>query len=357
MSNTFGSIFKLTTFGESHGTAIGGIVDGCPAGLVPDMELIRKMLERRRPGQSTIASPRNEQDEVEFLSGMMDGVTTGTPIGFIIRNTDARPGDYDALRELYRPSHADFTYDSKYGIRDHRGSGRASARETVCRVVAGALALSALHQQNIRVNAWVHSIGGISIPEGAIIDLPLAESNPVRCPHAATAEAMVKLVEKTSAEGDSLGGMIVCRMEGVPPGIGEPVFDKLNAQLGHAILSIPAVKGIEFGSGFAATAMKGSEHNDVFVTENNRITTGTNHSGGIQGGISNGNEILLRVAFKPVATIRKVQPTVNRHGETVIVEGTGRHDACVVPRAVPVVESMAAIVLFDLILRQRAAKF
>lgn len=357
MSNTFGTIFKLTTFGESHGPAIGGIIEGCPAGLVPDMELIRRMLERRRPGQSAIASPRNEQDEVEFLSGMMDGVTTGTPIGFIIRNNDARPGDYDALKELYRPSHADFTYESKYSIRDHRGSGRASARETVCRVVAGALALSALHRQNIRVNAWVHSIGGISIPERATIDLSLAENNPVRCPHTTTAEAMVKLLEKTRDEGDSLGGMIVCSIKGMPPGIGEPVFDKLNALLGHAILSIPAVKGIEFGSGFAAAGMKGSEHNDVFVTENNRITTGTNHSGGIQGGISNGNEILLRVAFKPVATIRKEQPTVNRKGEAVTVEGKGRHDACVVPRAVPVVEAMAALILFDLILRQRAAKF
>lgn len=356
-SNTFGDLFRLTTFGESHGAAVGGIIDGCPAGLKINFDEVRKMMARRKPGQSEITTPRSEHDEVEFLSGIFNGITTGTPIGFIIQNRDTRPSDYDELKDTYRPSHADFTWESKYGIRDYRGSGRASARETVSRVVGGAIAMQALRESGIVINAWVSSIGHISIPENIRPDFTEIDQNTVRCAHAETAADMIRLIEEAKAEGDSLGGIISCSIRGVPPGLGEPVFDKFHAVLGKAMLSINAVKGFEIGSGFRASEMKGSTHNDEFIHKDGQTTTATNYSGGVQGGITNGNEVFFKTAFKPVSSIKKPQNTINKHGEQVIIDIKGRHDPCVVPRAVPIVESMAAMVTFDFMLRNKNSKF
>jgi len=356
-ANTLGEIFRLTTFGESHGPAVGGVIDGCPAGIPVSSDEVQKMLARRRPGQSEVTTPRAEDDEVEFLSGILNGMTTGTPIGFLIRNKDARPTDYDDLKNTYRPSHADFTWEAKFGIRDHRGGGRSSARETACRVVGGSIALQALNQTGVSIKAWVSSVGDISIPENSLLDYDQIEKNIVRCAHEATAQKMISLIETVKSEGDSLGGIISCSITGVEAGLGEPVFDKLHAVLGKAMLSINAVKGFEVGSGFSAAGMRGSSHNDSFVIKDGKITTSTNHSGGIQGGISNGNEIFFKAAFKPVSTIQKMQNTVNREGNPVQLESKGRHDPCVVPRAVPIVESMAAMVIFDFLLRNRSSKF
>jgi chorismate synthase len=356
-SNTFGEIFRLTTFGESHGPAIGGIIDGCPAGLSINPDEVQRMLARRRPGQSEVTTPRAEDDKVEFLSGILEGQTIGTPIGFIIRNKDARPSDYDELKDSFRPSHADYTWETKFGIRDHRGGGRSSARETASRVVGGAIALQALNKLGITINAWVSSIGSISMPDDVLPDYTVIDKNIVRCAHAETAEKMIQLIEDTKTAGDSLGGIICCSITGVQPGLGEPVFDKLHAVLGKAILSINAVKGFEIGSGFNAAGMSGSRHNDSFINDGGIIRTSTNHSGGIQGGISNGNEIYFRTAFKPVSTIQIPQSSVNREGESITVENKGRHDPCVVPRAVPIVESMAAMVMLDFTLRNRNSKF
>lgn len=341
--NSFGKIFKLTTFGESHGEAIGGIIDGCPANLVLDFQQIQNELQRRKPGQSSIVSQRKEDDVVIFLSGIFEGKTTGTPIGFIIENKNQKSNDYSHLQDTYRPSHADFTYQKKYGIRDYRGGGRSSARETACRVVAGAIAKQLLPK--IEINAFVSSVGNIFINKPyQDLDFSKIESNAVRCPDVATANEMEQLIKSIKKEGDTIGGTITCVIKNVPVGLGEPVFDKLHADLGKAMLSINAVKGFEIGSGFCGTQMKGSEHNDIFNTDG---TTKTNLSGGIQGGISNGMDIYFRVAFKPVATLMKPQKSIDQNGNQITIEGKGRHDACVVPRAVPIVEAMAALVLID----------
>lgn len=355
--NSIGTIFKLSTFGESHGKAIGGVLEGCPAGMDVDVNFIQLMLSRRKPGQSEVTSPRKEDDEVEILSGIFENKTLGTPIGFLIRNKDSRPADYDHLKEQYRPSHADFTWDSKYGIRDYRGGGRASARETACRVVGGAIAMQYLKQKGIKINAWVSAAGGISIPDNAKLNLDTVYDNDVRCPHNETAKAIEKLILQMKEEGDTIGGIISCSIKGVPAGIGEPVFDKLHATIGKAMLSINAVKGFEIGTGFAAANMKGSEHNDEFISEDGKITTKTNHSGGIQGGISNGNEIHFKTAFKPVATIMKPQQTVQKDGTSTTIINKGRHDSCVLPRAVPIVESMAALVIADYLIMSPLSKF
>jgi chorismate synthase len=357
--NSFGTLFRLTTFGESHGAAIGGVVDGCPAGLTFDFELVRSEMRRRKPGQSKIVTQRKEQDEVEFLSGIFEGKTTGAPIGFIIRNTDARSSDYDALKEVYRPSHADYTYDAKYGFRDYRGGGRTSARETACPVVGGAIAKMFLANHGIKIRAWVSQVGPISITKDySLLDISLAEGNMVRCPDPIAAKEMIALIEATRKEGDTVGGAVSALIEGVNPGLGEPVFDKLHADIGKGMLSINAVKGFEFGSGFDAPAMKGSVHNDAFIPADNErhLATRTNNSGGIQGGISNGEDIYFRVAFKPVATIIQKQMTVNKKGQAVEMMGKGRHDPCVVPRAVPIVEAMAALVIADHLLRAGSSR-
>lgn len=356
--NSFGTLFRLTSFGESHGSAIGGVIDGCPAGIVIDPEFIRSEMRRRRPGQSKIVTQRKEDDEVEFLSGIFEGKSTGVPIGFIVRNADARSSDYDALKDIYRPSHADFTYDAKYGFRDHRGGGRSSARETVARVVAGAIAKLILAQNGISVHAFVSQVGTISVGQNiSELDLSQTESNMVRCPDQKVAAEMIALIESVRKDGDTVGGVVSCVAKNVPAGLGEPVFDKLHADLGKAMLSINAVKGFEFGSGFSGSSMRGSEHNDIFIPSSGKrkIVTATNRSGGIQGGISNGEEIYFRVAFKPVATIIQKQRTVNSKGQPVEMSGRGRHDPCVVPRAVPIVEAMCAIVLVDFLMRQKAA--
>lgn len=345
--NTYGTIYRLTTFGESHGEAIGGIIDGCPAGLMVDFNAVQHELDRRRPGQSAIVTQRKESDTVQFLSGIFEGKTTGTPIGFIIPNEDHKSADYSHIKDVYRPSHADFTYDKKYGHRDYRGGGRSSARETACRVVGGAIARQLL--PGVTINAFVSSVGDIFIDKPyQALDLSLTDTNDVRCPDAATAEKMEALIREVRKGGDTVGGTITCVIKGVPAGWGEPVFDKLHAELGKAMLSINAVKGFEYGSGFCGAKMKGSEHNDLF---NEDGSTKSNLSGGIQGGISNGMDIYFRVAFKPVATIMKLQETINNQYESVTVQGRGRHDPCVVPRAVPIVEAMAAMVLADLRLR------
>lgn len=356
--NSFGELFCLTTFGESHGPAIGGVVDGCPAGITFDFEMIRSEMRRRKPGQSKIVTQRKEMDEVEFLSGIFEGKTTGAPIGFVIRNTDARSADYSALKEVYRPSHADFTYDAKYGFRDYRGGGRSSARETACRVVGGAIAKMVLVHHKISIQAWVAQVGAIIIDSNYNnLDLNQTESNIVRCPDPVAAQQMISLIESVRKDGDTVGGMVCAVIRGVQPGLGEPVFDRLHADLGKAMLSINAVKGFDYGSGFEAPSMRGSQHNDAFIpTESGRkIGTSTNFSGGIQGGISNGEDIYFRVAFKPVATIIQKQSTVNRAGQAVEMMGKGRHDPCVVPRAVPIVESMAALVIVDHLLRAAAS--
>lgn len=341
--NSFGEIFKITTFGESHGEAIGGVIDGCPAGIELDFKAINRDLQRRKPGQSAIVTQRKEDDEVDFLSGIFEGKTTGTPIGFIIHNQDQKSRDYDHIKNVFRPSHADFTYEKKYGIRDYRGGGRSSARETACRVVAGAIAKQLIHE--IEINAFVSSVGEIFINKPyQELNFSKIESNPVRCPDVETAQKMEERIREIRKQGDTIGGTITCVMQNVPIGLGEPVFDKLHAQLGKAMLSINAVKGFEYGSGFCGTRMKGSEHNDVFNPDG---TTKTNLSGGIQGGISNGMDIYFRVAFKPVATIMQKQETIDSAGNKVEMQGKGRHDPCVVPRAVPIVEAMAALVLAD----------
>lgn len=351
--NFFGKIFTLTTFGESHGAAIGGIIDGCPAGLKLDLEAIQTEMQRRKPGQSAIVTQRKEEDEVKFLSGVFEGKTTGTPIGFLIENTNQKTEDYSHIKDIYRPSHADFTYDKKYGIRDYRGGGRSSARETACRVVAGAIAKQLLSE--IKINAFVSSVGDVFIDKPyQDLDFSKIETNIVRCPDAGSAAKMESLIRETRKNGDTVGGTITCVLQNVPIGLGEPVFDKLHAELGKAMLSINAVKGFEYGSGFCGAKMKGSDHNDIFNTDG---TTKTNLSGGIQGGISNGMDIYFRVAFKPVATLMQKQETIDSEGNKVLAEGKGRHDPCVVPRAVPIVEAMAALVMVDFWLQHKISKF
>lgn len=350
--NSFGTIFKLTTFGESHGEAIGGIIDGCPAGVKLDLDLVQQEMDRRRPGQSSIVTQRKEPDTVKFLSGIFEGETTGTPIGFIIENANQKSKDYSHIKDVYRPSHADFTYDKKYGNRDYRGGGRSSARETACRVAAGAVAKQLL--SNIEINAYTSAVGDIRLQKGHFeLDFSEKEKNAVRCPDQATAERMEAYIKEIRSQGDTVGGVVECVIKNVPVGLGEPVFDKLHAVLGQAMLSINAVKGFEYGSGFEGAAMKGSEHNDLF---NEDGTTKSNFSGGIQGGISNGMDIIFRVAFKPVATLMQKQQTINSKGENVEMQGKGRHDPCVVPRAVPIVEAMAALVLADFFLLNKISK-
>lgn len=350
--NTFGHLFKLTTFGESHGESIGGIIDGCPSGFKIDINNIQYELNRRKPGQSKIVTQRNEEDKVIFLSGIFNGKTTGTPIGFIINNKDFKSKDYNHIKDIYRPSHSDFTYDIKYGIRDYRGGGRSSARETCCRVVAGTIARQILN--NIKIIAYVSSIGNISLNNDDDIDFSKIEDTPVRCPNIEIASKMITLIKKIRKSGDTIGGIITCVIKNVPLGLGEPVFQKLHSELGKAMLSINAVKGFEYGSGFLGTTMKGSEHNDIFDINGK---TSTNFSGGIQGGISNGMDIYFRVAFKPVATIMKSQMTINNLHKITKIEGKGRHDPCVLPRAVPIVEAMAALVLIDYYLYNKISKY
>lgn len=347
--NTFGNIFRLTTFGESHGPGVGGVIDGMPAGIEVDLDFLQAELNRRRPGQSALTTPRKEADHVELLSGIFEGKTTGCPIGFLVRNENQHSNDYDNLREVFRPSHADFTYQSKYGIRDHRGGGRTSARETIARVVGGAFAKMVLRQKGINITAYTSQVGPLALDKAyTAYDFTEIERNPVRCPDSEMAEAMGELIKQVKAEGDTIGGVITCVIQGCPVGLGEPVFDKLHAQLGAAMLSINAVKGFEYGEGFAGVTARGSEQNDVFVPDGKGgITTRTNHSGGIQGGLSNGQDIYFRVAFKPVATLLREQDTVNLQGEAVTLKARGRHDACVLPRAVPIVEAMAAMVILD----------
>ena len=350
--NTFGNIFKLTTFGESHGPAIGGVIDGCPAGLKIDLDAIEKEMQRRKPGQSAIVTQRKEEDTVTFYSGIFEGVTTGTPIGFLIHNKDQKSKDYTHIIDTYRPSHADFVYDKKYGKRDYRGGGRSSARETACRVAAGAIAKQIL--SDLKITAFVSSVGEIKVEKHySELNFSEIEKNPVRCADPKTASSMEDLIKDIRKQGDTVGGVITCVVENTPIGFGEPVFDKLHANLGKAMLSINAVKGFEYGSGFAGTKLKGSDHNDAFNIEGK---TETNNSGGIQGGISNGMDIYFNVAFKPVATIMKLQDTIDSQNKAVEMKGRGRHDPCVVPRAVPIVEAMAALVLVDLYLINKTIK-
>lgn len=355
--NTFGNLFRLTTFGESHGAAIGGIIDGCPSGLELDLDAVQLALDRRKPGQSALTTQRKESDTVQWLSGIFDGKTTGTPIGFLIVNADQNSKDYDHLAEAYRPSHADFTYEQKYGHRDFRGGGRSSARETACRVVAGAVAAQLLKAQGVEIMAFVSQVHNVYLPVEVETDLMKRYDSPVRCPHDETAAQMIAAIEKARDAGDSLGGVVSGLVTGVPPGWGEPVFDKLHADLAKAMVSINAVKGFEIGSGFAGTRMKGSEHNDAFYrSETGNVRTRTNFSGGIQGGISNGEDLTFRVAFKPTATLLQTQQTIDKRGNSIALEGKGRHDPCVLPRAVPIVEAMAALVLADHYLRNKSAK-
>lgn len=359
MRNTFGNIFTLTTFGESHGAAVGGVVDGMPAGINIDIDFIQSELNRRRPGQSSITTSRKEADQVELLSGVFEGKSTGCPIGFVVRNTNQHSADYENLRNLFRPSHADFTYNTKYGVRDHRGGGRTSARITIARCVGGALAKMVLKQLGISVQAYTSQVGNIALERDYHpYDLSLTESNAVRCPDPEKALQMEQLISQVKAEGDTIGGIISCVIKGCPVGLGEPEFDKLHAALGKAMLGINAVKGFEYGEGFAGVTARGSEQNDVFLPNGHGgVTTRTNHSGGIQGGLSNGQDIFFRVAFKPVATILQSQQTVNRQGEAVTFKAQGRHDPCVLPRAVPVVEAMAAMTVLDFYLLNRTINF
>lgn len=357
--NTHGTLFRLTTFGESHGPAIGGVVDGCPAGLEIDVTAIQKELDRRKPGQSRITTQRKEADKVQILSGIFKGLSTGAPIGFIIKNSDQRSKDYDHLIDAWRPSHADFTYDAKYGFRDHTGGGRASARETACRIVGGAIAKQILSHYGIAIYAFTSQVGNVRLLKKTDkLDLSKTESNAVRCPDELVAKAMMARIEKARKAGDTLGGIVTGLVTGVPAGLGEPVFDKLHADLGKAILSINACKGFEIGSGFESVKYSGSEHNDAFYysVKEHKVRTRTNHSGGVQGGISNGEDIVFRAAFKPVSTIMKEQETLNKKLEKVSIFGKGRHDPCVLPRAVPVVEAMAALVLADHLLRNATAR-
>ncbi len=351
--SSIGTLLRLHTFGESHGEAVGGIIDGFPAGFEPDFEQLQHQVSRRKPGQSQISSPRLEDDQVEFLSGMFEGKTTGAPIAFMVKNKNAKPADYDHLKDVYRPSHADFTWQAKFGHRDYRGGGRSSARETLSRVVAGALAEQWLSTFGISITAWVSSVGTIQMPvKNDVFSRKEIDANIVRCPHKETAEQMIALIDALRAEGDSIGGVVSATITGLPPGLGDPVFDKFHADLGKAMLSINAVKGFEYGSGFAGAAMKGSEHNDAFSSDTEgKVSTKSNHSGGVQGGITNGEDVFFRIAFKPVASIKKEQETVNVHGQSEFIQIKGRHDPCVVPRAVPIVESMAALVVADHLLR------
>lgn len=355
--NSFGKLYQLTSFGESHGEALGGVVDGCPAGVKLDVEMIQHELNRRRPGQSRIATPRNESDRVEILSGVFEGVTTGMPIAFIVRNENQRSKDYSNIKDIFRPSHADFTWYSKYGIRDYRGGGRSSAREHIARVVAGAIAKQVLREFGVAITAYTTQIGDIYFDEYDYIPKSVdIEQSMVRCPNEEVSDRMVDLIEECRAERDSIGGVVKCCITGVPVGLGEPVFDRCQALLAHAMLSINAAKGFEYGEGFRAASMRGSEHNDPFIDGNGSIRTFTNHSGGIQGGVTNGETILFNVAFKPVATIAREQDSVNINGEPIKFTAQGRHDPCVVPRAVPVVEAMAAMVILDLLLQARTNK-
>ncbi len=356
MGNSYGTIFRITTFGESHGLAIGVVIDGCPAGLDIDEAFIQSELNRRRPGQSKITTQRSEDDIFKILSGVFDGKTTGAPIAIVIENQDQRSKDYSHLENTFRPSHADFTYQEKYGIRDHRGGGRSSARETAARVAAGAVAKLLLHDMGVSISAYVSQVGEIKAPHYTQLDLTRTEDTIVRCPDTAAATKMIALIDQVRLNRDTVGGIVTCVISNTPVGLGEPVFDKLHAELGKAMLSINAVKGFEYGSGFEGTKLNGSQHNDEFVNDGGRIRTKTNHSGGIQGGISNGEDIYFNVAFKPVATIMQDQQSVDKEGKEVVVSGKGRHDPCVVPRAVPIVEAMAALVLCDFLLRSRTAK-
>jgi chorismate synthase len=357
MSNSYGKAFKITTFGESHGPAIGVVIDGCPAGLEINLQEIQHQMERRKPGQSRITTQRKESDEVQVLSGVFEGKSTGTPIALLIPNADARSKDYGHIADKYRPSHADYTYDAKYGHRDYRGGGRSSARETAARVAAGAVASALLASYGIRCFAYVSQVGTLSLNKShEQLDLSKTDDNIVRCPDPEMAEQMIALIDATRKNRDTIGGIVSGVIKGVPAGLGEPVFDKLHAELGKAMLSINAVKGFEYGSGFAGVSMYGSAHNDAFENAGGKISTRTNHSGGIQGGISNGADIYFRVAFKPVATLMMDQDSVNDKGETVTVSGKGRHDPCVVPRAVPIVEAMAALVIADFLLRNKLSK-
>ena len=356
VGNSYGNLFRITTFGESHGPAIGVTIDGCPAGLEIDEVFIQCELARRKPGQSKITTQRKEDDTFEVLSGVFEGKSTGTPISILIRNKDAKSKDYSHIAEKYRPSHADYTYQEKYGMRDYRGGGRSSARETAARVAAGAIAKLFLKSLNIEIAAYVSQVGYIKTDPYPQLDLSKTEDNIVRCPDPEKAEAMIQLIDETRKKRDTIGGVVTCVIRNVPPGIGEPVFDKLHAELGKAMLGINAVKGFEYGSGFEGVSMYGSEHNDEFYREKDRVRTKTNHSGGVQGGISNGEDIYFRVAFKPVATIMQDQESVTQSGEATTVSGKGRHDPCVVPRAVPIVEAMAALVITDFYLINQSAK-
>jgi len=356
MSNSYGTLFRITTFGESHGPAIGVIIDGCPAGLLIDDAFIQSELDRRKPGQSKITTQRKEDDVFRILSGTFEGKSTGTPIAIVIENQDQRSKDYSHIAETFRPSHADFTYESKYGVRDYRGGGRSSARETAARVAAGAIAKLLLATEGVQINAFVSQVGEIEAPHYTDLDLGKTEDNIVRCPDPATAEKMIALIDKVRLDRDTVGGIVTCVVKNAPVGLGEPVFDKLHAELGKAMLSINAVKGFEYGSGFEGIKMRGSQHNDEFFNDGGRIRTKTNYSGGIQGGISNGEDIYFNVAFKPVATIMQDQATVDKYGNETNVSGKGRHDPCVVPRAVPIVEAMAALVLVDFSLRYKISK-
>lgn len=354
--NTFGTNYRLTSFGESHGAAIGGIIDGCPAGLKLDTDFIQSELNRRRPGQSALTTPRNETDTVEFLSGIYDGRTTGAPIGFLVRNKDPHPTDYEDMKTVFRPSHADYTYQTKYGIRDPYGGGRSSARTTIAQCVAGAIAKLSLRSKGITIQAYTSQVGTICL-KGSYkdYDLSLTETNAVRCPDSRKASEMEALIEEVKSAGDTVGGVITCVVKGVPAGLGAPVFGKLHAALGAAMLSINAAKGFDYGDGFDAPLYRGSEHNDVFINDNGRISTRTNYSGGIQGGISNGQDIYFRVAFKAVSTLLREQTTVDRDGNETILKAKGRHDPCVLPRAVPIVEAMAAMTVLDHFLEAKSS--
>jgi len=354
--NSYGKLFRITTFGESHGPAIGVVIDGCPSGLSIDESFIQSELDRRRPGQSKITTQRRESDTFRILSGVFEGKSTGTPIALVIDNEDQRSNDYSHIAETFRPSHADYTYEAKYGNRDYRGGGRSSARETAARVAAGAVAKLLLNQSGMDVKAYVSQVGDIKAPHYLNLDLNNTENNIVRCPDESTAQRMIDLIDQVRKERDTIGGRVTCVIKGTPVGLGEPVFDKLHAELGKAMLSINAVKGFEYGSGFDGTLLRGSQHNDEFVNEGGKIRTRTNHSGGIQGGISNGEDIYFDVAFKPVATIMMDQQSVDKEGNEATVKGKGRHDPCVLPRAVPIVEAMAALVLADFFLRNKISK-
>ena len=356
MGNSFGKIFSITTFGESHGAAIGVIIDGCPAGLEIDEEFIQSELDRRKPGQSKITTQRKEDDKFKILSGVFEGKSTGAPIAIEIENTDQRSKDYSHIAESFRPSHADYTYEVKYGVRDYRGGGRSSARETAARVAAGAIAKLLLKKFGIEINAFVSQVGEIKAPHYTALDLSKTEDKIVRCPDAATAKKMISLIDEVRLQRDTIGGIVTGVIKNSAVGLGEPVFDKLHAALGHAMLGINAVKGFEYGSGFEGTKLRGSQHNDEFYNDGEKIRTRTNHSGGIQGGISNGEDIYFNVAFKPVATIMQDQQSVDKDGNEVTVSGKGRHDPCVVPRAVPIVEAMAALVMADFLLQSKVSK-